>query len=81
MSGDLALLDLGHAAFGDAHLVGHLLLGHAAGLADFGEAVADHLGKQLVLASLAAGPLDVLGANVIQLRKLFITVPPPACVP
>lgn len=35
---------------GDAHLVGHLLLGHATSPADLGEAVADHLGEELALA-------------------------------
>ena len=68
VSGDLAAFDLGDPALGDAHAVGDLLLGQAAGAADLGEAVSEDLGEHLALAGLdrflAAGAGDVLGADV-----------------
>jgi hypothetical protein len=63
LPGDLAAFDLRYSAFGDAHAVGDLLLGHAAGSAYLGEAVSDDLSQQFALASLdggfAAGAVDV----------------------
>src|SRR5689334_2782155 len=69
VSRDFAAFDLGDPALGDAHPVGDLPLGQAAGAADLGAAVPEDLGEQLALTGvdrgLAAGAGDVLGADVV----------------
>src|SRR5689334_20856379 len=68
VSRDLAAFDLGDPALGDAHAVGDLLLGQAAGAADLGEAVPEDFGEHLALAGLdrvlPARAGDVLGPDV-----------------
>src|SRR5690349_11597143 len=69
VSGDLAAFDLRDPALGNAHAVGDLSPGEAAGTADLGEAVADDFGEHLPFAGLdrvlAASAGDVLGADVV----------------
>lgn len=69
VAGDVALLNLGDPALGDAHPIGDLLLGQLPVAPDLGQAVSLNRGQQFVLACcygvFAAGPLGMGSADIL----------------